>query len=541
MIKAKYSIILMLTIFIMIYSGYLTANQIGNIGSFEIRKVNDDIISSRQIYTEWVGNGSAICTEIDTQWYQELCSDLDGGAIITWTDERKGTDDDVYAQRIDSNGNIRWLKNGTPISTETNNQRFSKICSDTEGGAIITWVDFRGPDADIYAQRINSSGITLWKANGTPISTETGSQAAPEITIDEYGNSIIVWHDFRGSDWDIYAQRLDIYGNVLWDLNGTPICTYGGDQFYPKICPDGEGGAIIIWRDERTVASSDIYAQRINSTGNILWSPNGTVISNENGEQHEPQICSDGLNGAIITWEDDRASNWDIYVQRINSSGNTLLSNNGTPVCTDDDQQRNPKLCGDGAGGTIITWQDDRNSPGVEEIYAQRMDSEGNFTWIANGTRIIYANQEQILPEICSDGAGGAYITWNDYRRVGISDVYMQWIDSNGVIKLTPFGMPISVQFSSQLNPKICCDDNGGAIITWYDMRNIATTGYDIYTQKITNTTTMEEEPELDPLLLLLMSIPQPKILDLFSNPLILSAIYGTVIIILIIALIKKK
>ena len=36
-----------------------------------------------------------------------------------------------------------------------------------------------------------------------------------------------------------------------WQSKGAPVCLAVEDQEYPKIIADGEGGSIIVWRDER--------------------------------------------------------------------------------------------------------------------------------------------------------------------------------------------------------------------------------------------------------------------------------------------------
>jgi len=58
--------------------------------------------------TQWNDNGTLICNRKDptdvNQWTPQLCSDLNGGAIIAWRDDRDDSSGDIYAQRI-----------GTPI------------------------------------------------------------------------------------------------------------------------------------------------------------------------------------------------------------------------------------------------------------------------------------------------------------------------------------------------------------------------------------------------------------------------------------------
>ena len=88
----------------------------------------------------------------------------------------------------------------------------------------------------------------------------------------------------------------------------------------PTIVSDGSGGAIITWQDYRN-GNNDIYAQRINAGGTVQWTLNGVAICTETHSQTYPTIVSDGSGGAIITWQDDRNGNNDIYAQRIIALG----------------------------------------------------------------------------------------------------------------------------------------------------------------------------------------------------------------------------
>ena len=49
------------------------------------------------------------------------------------------------------------------------------------------------------------------------------------------------------------------------------------------------------------------------ATGNQLW------------PTHTSTITSDSTGGAIVTWEDNRSGNSDIYAQRISADGTPLL------------------------------------------------------------------------------------------------------------------------------------------------------------------------------------------------------------------------
>lgn len=436
--------------------------------------------------TDWLENGSAISTEANNQEDLQMCSDGAGGAIITWEDYRFGSSSFIYAQRINSNGTTLWNSNGILVCV--NGYAVApKICGDGAGGAIIVWhCNWSGPDYDIYAQKIDTNGNLLWMVNGTSICSAANSQIIPEICTDGVGGAIITWRDFRsGISWDLYAQSIDASGSVRWAVNGIPICTESFDQSSQQIVSDGNGGAILTWDDIRNGAHYDIYAQRVNAGGSILWGLNGILICNLSEDQQFPQICSDGIGGAIITWFDYVKSNIslnDIFAQRVNPNGVVQWTINGIAVCGAINDQWLPQLCSDGLGGTIITWIDHRS--GIDfDIYAQKVDVDGNIEWVNDGIMISGEIENQLNPQICSDGLGGAYITWIDYRNGIDSDIYAQPIDLNGIISKYPNGKRLCSMNNDQLGVQVCPNGAGTALISWYDNRSGSS--YDIYAQFI--------------------------------------------------------
>jgi len=171
-----------------------------------------------------------------------------------------------------------------------------------------------------------SAGITFaeWPSDPTvnvPISTAAGDQDYHQLVSDGAGGAIITWDDWRSGDIDIYAQRVNSSGAVLWTTDGLPICTAADYQESPQLVSDGAGGAIITWDDCRSVSYYDIYAQRVGASGAVLWANDGVPICTAANRQGTPQLVSDGVGGAIITWEDKRNGNDDIYAQNVNPDG----------------------------------------------------------------------------------------------------------------------------------------------------------------------------------------------------------------------------
>ncbi|HUX99904.1 MAG TPA: hypothetical protein VMV49_10140 [Candidatus Deferrimicrobium sp.] len=318
---------------------------------------------------------------------------------------------------------------------------------------------------------------SAWALNGVPFVNETDHQAYPQLCEDGEGGAIIVWSDYRGDDIDIYVQRINLNGERLWANEGIPICTAYGLQDEPQIASDGVNGAIIVWRDQRSGVTGwywDIYAQRINSSGHTLWTPNGTVICNASDGQKNPQIVCDDDEGAIIVWADYRSTNWDIYAQRIDSNGSVHWGPNGTSICITSNTQDKPQLCSDGNGGAMITWEQASN------VYAQHINSSGVVQWEINGKALCASTVYE--PKIVSDGSGGAIVVWIDCRVY--FDLYGQRIDSKGIINWSANGKPILIneEFILPLALRMISDLAGGAILTWTQS---GPTSQDVYGQRI--------------------------------------------------------
>ncbi|MFX0024694.1 MAG: hypothetical protein ACFE9S_20470 [Candidatus Hermodarchaeota archaeon] len=466
----------------------LFSTRNNNQESFVIQETNDPILSSVE---SWTPDGEQICTAIGSQSNVRVCNDGVGGAVIVWQDYRSGSNYDIYAQSVYPNGSIRWAYDGTEICTAPGSQQNLQICSDGVGGAIIVWQDYRsGSNYDIYAQSIYPNGSIRWAYDGTEICTVPGSQQNLQICSNGVGGAIITWEDYRSeSNYDIYAQLINISGNIVWTPNGTEICSAIRAQKKPQICSNMLGGAIIAWEDYRTGSNYDIYAQQINSSGNIIWTPNGTEVCLENKDQMTLQLCEDGSGGAIIAWEDHR-DYYDIYAQRVDFNGNKLWDSEAIAICTAYNCQQELQICSDKQGGAIIVWEDHREVYDISvinyDIYAQRVDSIGNLKWKNDGKGICTASEVQDVPQICSDGIGGAFITWMD-RRFGSGttgwQIYAQNIGFTGKLKWKEDGIGICT-LSTHMYPQICSDGVKGAIIVWEDLRGVSR---DIYAQLLVN------------------------------------------------------
>jgi hypothetical protein len=384
----------------------------------------------------------------------------------------------------------RWVENGVGVCTELGNQMYPECCSDGAGGFIIAWADSRSmANEHIYAQRIDAFGNALWAADGVRVCSYDSYQQWCRLVPDGAGGAIVAWKDQREGS-GIFAQRLGADGSRLWNTNGVEIT--GGSGIFvqtpPEMISDNRGGAIIAWHDPRLGGADRVYAQRVSASGSVLWADDGLALaSGAAGSQEYPKIASDGSYGAFVVWYDSRnlgTSSWDIYVQRIKANG-TLMWTNGAAMCSAANVQRDPVIVSTKPGRVFAAWEDYRGGSYCD-VYAASMDTTGTmYVW---DLAVCTAADEQDWIDLAPDGSEGAILVWGDRRSGFAQHVYAQRATSTGSLLWTANGVRLCTSNYYQQIPIAVPDGTGGAIVVWNDARD---GNGDVYCQRIDGTGTV--------------------------------------------------
>ncbi|RJR27428.1 MAG: T9SS C-terminal target domain-containing protein [Candidatus Latescibacterota bacterium] len=393
--------------------------------------------------------------------------DGSGGAIYAlWTYNQQTGEQDIGAQRVDAEGNVLWGASGVVVCAAAGNQASPVIATDMAGGAIIAWNDLRSGSTRTYIQRIDSNGNALWAADGVAIECDSTSFYDPRIVSDGAGGAIVACIAYRSGS-DILAQRFDASGNALWAAGGVPVCAAAGNQFGHRAAPDGAGGIIVCWLDRRVSSINDVYAQRIDGAGSERWTAGGVALYvSPAKEEFNPVIEEDGFGGAIVAWEDYRNGvaydvTCDIYASRLDSLGNFLWGTSGSPVVVGSYRdEKNAGIVPDGSGGALFKF--DASS----SIWMQSLDAAGAQRW-TTPLQVSPTGSNQANSVICGDGAGGAVAAWRD-DRIGASKagIYAQRVDTSKTCYWTAYGTPFIVESTSSAVNILGMGD-GNAFIAW--------------------------------------------------------------------------
>jgi hypothetical protein len=420
--------------------------------------------------------GVPVSTAAGNQTAPVAVPDGAGGVIIAWHDDRPtvAAGGVVFAQRLNAGGVPQWTTDGVALSSSGDSGP-PVIVADGTGGAIVA---FGGSNAAPRAQRVSASGAPQWGPDGVQLTTNLGSmlQLAIAADVGGSGGAIIAWRQTNGAGGtdDIVAQRVTSGGALQWGMNGFGIATSNmTNERLPAVATDNSGGAFFAWNN-----GSGIRIQRYNSIGSSLWSQE-PLSSAANADP--PSIAPDGAGGVIVSWSGGGTIG--VSVQRVDSAGGRLWGMPGSGVSLALNG-RATALISDGAGGAIVTWQDTRSGTN-ENLYAQRLSSTGLTQWTMDGAAVCLASQNQTAPVLVSDGASGAIITWTDARMSPATnnDVYAQRLDVNGAAQWTLDGIAVCAILNAQESPTIASDGAGGAWIAWQDFRGGS--NWDVYASRM--------------------------------------------------------
>lgn len=384
-------------------------------------------------------------------------------------------------------GNFSWVEDGVPVrqGVHIEWQRTGDVGA--AGEMIFAWSDTRTGDRDIYVQKIDTSGQLLWGPTGIRATPVDGRQEDPVLVSDGAGGAFLAWIDYRDDEYgDVYAQHLDENGNLSWDPAGVALAVNAGSQQTANMARGAVGSAYVIWNDGSLSESGDIFGTVLSLDGPLATGgTDGFSLVNAPGTQTGHSIETSGSE-VVVVWRDTRDVNDpNIYGQRLDVNFTGLWGENGRLVCGNDADQVYPKVAPANGNAVVVSWLDVRNNIKTD-IFSQLLDENGDELWTADGLPVTNLSSEQKACRVKSNGIDQIYYVWEDFRNNAQDpDIYMQSINLAGVTQWADDGIPIAEVTLKQKQPRFTLADDGGMFVTWLDERAGGFPKSDIYLQHV--------------------------------------------------------
>jgi hypothetical protein len=353
----------------------------------------------------WTGSGVRVTSAVGNQTDVSIAGDEAGGVFLAWIDSRNfGVSSyDVYAQHLDGAGNSLWTSGGVIVCDATGIQNTVGIVRDSFGIPVVAWIDQRTGVGDVFAQRLNGTGAGIWVANGYNVTTNASIQSEVRIVADAGGGTILVWSDYRNGNEDTYAQRLSFVPSKFWGASDLPVCTATNTQLTPVLVSDGELGAFIFWEDGRASPNDAVYGQHV-VAGAAAWQTDGVLACDAIGLQTPLGVVRDGFGGAIVLWRDERTGIAHMYAQRIRQDGYSIWAPDGVQLSGAIGGQQLGGIAPDGKGGAFAVFSDIRSFGSYTDLYEQGVD---RFGYLAPEPSIVS------VKDVPNDQGGQVKLSWN--------------------------------------------------------------------------------------------------------------------------------
>ncbi len=278
---------------------------------------------------------------------------------------------DIYIQKLDSNGNFLWVKtfggasidSGESLTVDDSGNvyatGFFRGIIDFDPGVGIVNLDAVDAFGDIFILKLNSNGDYVW------VKHIDGNYS-------EYGNSIAI-----DTSRNVYVTGT-FSGTVDFDPSATGV-------------------------ESRTSVDFDIFVLKLNALGNYVWVKQMGGSGSESGASIAVNISGDiyttgGFSSPIIDFDPGvgttnfSSQGWnDIFIQKLDSNGNFVWAKQMGSI--EDDHGNAIAL--DESGSVYVTgnFKDsvDFNpnvgtdllvSSGYQDIFIQKLDSNGEFLWV---------------------------------------------------------------------------------------------------------------------------------------------------------------
>ncbi len=234
----------------------------------------------------------------------ELAVSGNGDAIAVWT-QFDGAQANIYANRYVAGSG--WL--GAEALNEQNEiVSNAHVAMSQDGDALVVWQQApTGVTWNIRARRFTQSN---WAPSELVSTTNTGSATSPRASFDSEGGAMVIWLQNPGFDRSVYATRHTQQGG--WE---TPQLIGEGDRAdHPRLATGPAGSAIAVWQRPVTVNGNAVITTFANRYTPANGWTGAEAISTGNVFYPKVAISSDG--NALAAWFELDAGSYSIWSNR---------------------------------------------------------------------------------------------------------------------------------------------------------------------------------------------------------------------------------
>ncbi len=334
------------------------------------------------------------------------------------------------------------------LTNGTGEEVIPKVAYGPSGDVWVSWFSSEAGNYNVRLQKLNFNGVPQFAPEGLLVSNHTQMSWLTDwdMKVDSQNNAIVSFLDVRTGNQDIYVYKVSPEGQMVWGNDGIAVSNDAMADYTPTLGITDQNNVIVAWMTE-----TDLKLQKINSDGSIaLTEP--LIMHEENVSYTWPQIMPQENDTFILKYAHDTGPFYAVtrlvYAQKYDSAVNpvwanpTVITDQGgisswTQVFSTDT---------DGNGGFVICWYEDRDGDQMRNVYVQHVLADGSLAFVANGIEpISFSTTQHFYPITTFDPElGNTYLLWSETDAdQNLRGLRVQGFDSLGNRLLGQNGIPV--------------------------------------------------------------------------------------------------
>ena len=292
-----------------------------------------------------------------------------------------------------------WPDPATLLETGAGNAYYPQVAMDDDGNAVVVWYQYDGSFYSVYANRYSAGA---W-GTATLLEDDIRDAIYPQVAMDDDGNAVAVWQQHDGSYLRVYANR---YSAGAWGT-ATLLENSTGYASYPQVSLDDDGNALAVWQQVDGSYTS-VYANWYSAGA---WGT-VTLLGNSTGYAYCPQVSLNDDDNAVAVWYQQDGSASNIYGKNYAP----LIVTIETPLSGITVYSPTIQVTGTTNPGTSL----------VINGFVVSLGSDGHFSVVIpllEGSNTITATASDIEQGIASSSITVTYVDENSEQDQNISDL----------------------------------------------------------------------------------------------------------------------
>lgn len=245
----------------------------------------------------------------------DIACATDGRTMVVWVEETGGMFR-IRTRRFAADGSALSVVEDTLRGPTPSRLSGPRISGDGSGAFVVAWAEEVAPaDTDVFAQLVDIGGATLTPV--IPVNTlfTAGVQADPSVSMNSSRRFVVAWTDESGADLSLDLTFKGIFARAFAG-DGTPLfaefvvpAAVGGDQTNSAVLLREDGSFVVCWVHDMSPPFLDSERVRgFDDAGVPPFPPADLTVATGTPtaqDRRKPRIAGDAAGNSLVTWETD--------------------------------------------------------------------------------------------------------------------------------------------------------------------------------------------------------------------------------------------